>query len=250
MVVVVALWGFATAATHGSLCTEVGSPEVSRPRVFFRSSVRVFLVSSSVRNVGLLGVNRPWLVIGRLSLSLLKQDLLRKDRALAETVIPPKKTLLSTSLIIGEVYSWLYLAIVIDLYSRKVIGWAMDKRMKADLVNKALRHAIASRNPAEGLIWHTDRGSQYASKSHRKLIVKEGIKQSMSRKGNCWDNAPSESFFATLKKELVYLEVFKTREQAKKAIFEYIEVFYNRQRIHSANDYWAPTMFEEMLIAA
>ncbi len=140
---------------------------------------------------------------------------------------------------------WMYLAVVIDLYSRRVVGWAMDDNMRTPLVNNALLMAIWSRKPAEGLLWHTDRGSQYASDSHRKLLEEHKITQSMSRKGNCWDNAVSESFFHTLKTELTHHLTFTTREEAKKVIFEYIEVFYNRQRLHSANDYVAPEVFEK-----
>lgn len=140
---------------------------------------------------------------------------------------------------------WLYLATVIDLFSRKIIGWSMSNNMKADLVNNALLMAIWQRKPAKGLIWHTDRGSQYCSDSHLKIIKQHGIKQSMSRKGNCWDNAVAESFFHTIKTELMYQHKFKTREEAKHAIFEYIEVFYNRVRMHSANDYLSPVKYEE-----
>ena len=139
---------------------------------------------------------------------------------------------------------WLYLATVIDLYSRKIVGWSMSNNMKAELVNNALLMAIFTRKPARGLIWHTDRGSQYVADSHLKIIKQHGIIQSMSRKGNCWDNAVAESFFATLKNELVYQQKFNTREEAKQAIFEYIEVFYNRVRVHSANDYLSPADYE------
>ncbi len=121
---------------------------------------------------------------------------------------------------------WLYLAVVIDLFSRRVVGWSMDSRMKAPLVNNALSMALWSRKPARGLISHTDRGSQYASDSHRDLLENHGVIQSMSRQGNCWDNAVPESFFHTLKGELMHQQSFKTREEAKTAIFEYIEVFY------------------------
>jgi putative transposase len=145
---------------------------------------------------------------------------------------------------------WLYLATVIDLYSRKVVGWSMDSSMKADLINKALLMAIWQRKPAKGLIWHTDRGSQYASDSHVKITKQHHIIQSMSRKGDCWDNAVAESFFHTLKTELTHQLKFKTREEAKHAIFEYIEVFYNRIRIHSANDYLSPVEFESIQFAA
>ena len=141
---------------------------------------------------------------------------------------------------------WLYLAVVIDLYSRKVVGWAMDDNMKTKLVNDALLMAIWQRKPPTGLIWHTDRGSQYASDSHRFILQQHRIVQSMSRKGNCWDNAVSESFFHTLKTELIFQKRFETRQEAKTAIFEYIEVFYNKTRIHSANNYLSPTDFEKL----
>lgn len=141
---------------------------------------------------------------------------------------------------------WLYLAVVIDLFSRQVVGWAMADNMRADLVNRALLMAIWKRKPNRGLLWHTDRGSQYASDSHRQILQEHGIKQSMSRKGNCWDNAVSESFFHTLKTEMVHHVKFKTKEEAKQTIFEYIEAFYNRVRMHSTNDYLSPVEFEQV----
>ncbi len=141
---------------------------------------------------------------------------------------------------------WLYLSTVIDLYSRKVVGWSMNCNMKAELVNNALLMALWQRKPIKGLVWHTDRGSQYASDSHRAIIKQHYITQSMSRKGYCWDNAVAESFFHTLKTELTHQCKFKTREEARHAIFEYIEVFYNRIRIHSANDYLSPVEYETL----
>ena len=117
----------------------------------------------------------------------------------------------------------------------------------AELVNQALAMAICQRPPAAGLIMHTDRGSQYGADSYRQLLTQHGIEPSMSRKGNCWDNAVAESFFHTLKTELVYMEDFNTHEQAQTAVFEYIEVFYNRQRCHSANGYLAPLVYEQTL---
>lgn len=140
---------------------------------------------------------------------------------------------------------WLYLAIVLDLFSRKIIGWSMDSNMKAELVNNAVLMAIWQRKPPKGLVWHTDRGSQYCAASHAKIIKQHGIIQSMSRKGNCWDNAVAESFFHTIKTELIYQTKFETREEAKHVIFEYIEVFYNRIRMHSTNDYLSPIQYEE-----
>jgi putative transposase len=141
---------------------------------------------------------------------------------------------------------WLYLATVIDLYSRKVVGWSMQDNMRVSLVNDALLMAIWTRKPARGLLWHSDRGVQYACKDHRDVLDDHGIIQSMSRKGNCWDNAVAESFFHTLKTELVYHLKYKTREEARCSIFKYIETYYNRKRLHSANDYLAPEVFEKV----
>ena len=142
---------------------------------------------------------------------------------------------------------WLYLAVVLDLCSRAVVGWSMADHMRAELVNQALSMAIYQRQPAAGLIMHTDRGSQYGAESYRQLLHQHEIQPSMSRKGNCWANAVAESFFHTLKTELVYMEDFDTHEQAQTAVFEYIEVFYNRQRCHSANGYLAPLVYEQTL---
>jgi len=141
---------------------------------------------------------------------------------------------------------WLYLATVIDLYSRKVVGWSMDDTMKVSLVNDALNMAIRHRNPPKGLLWHTDRGSQYASYSHKDLLLQNGIVQSMSRRGNCWDNAVAESFFKSLKNELIYQRYFYTKKQAKAEIFEYIEFYYNRIRSHSYLGNLSPVRFEEI----
>ena len=140
---------------------------------------------------------------------------------------------------------WLYLAVLIDLYSRAVVGWAMSERMTAQLVNDALMMAIWKRKPLHGLMLHSDRGSQYASSLYQKTIKNHGAICSMSRKGNCWDNAPSESFFHTLKTELTHHRHYQTREDAKQEIFEYIEVFYNRQRRHSTIGYQTPLGYEE-----
>jgi transposase InsO family protein len=142
---------------------------------------------------------------------------------------------------------WLYLAIVLALCSRAVVGWSMANHMRAELVNQALSMALYQRQPAAGLIMHTDRGSQYGADSYRQLLSQHGIEPSMSRKGNCGDNAVAESFFHTLKTELTYLEEYDTHEDAQTAVFEYIEVFYNRQRCHSANGYLAPLVYEQTL---
>jgi transposase InsO family protein len=139
---------------------------------------------------------------------------------------------------------WLYLAVVLDLFSRKVVGWAMDSSMESDLVISALHMALQSRQPNKGLLHHSDRGSQYASKDYQKLLNDYKISSSMSRKGNCYDNASMESFFATLKQELVYHHQYQTRQEAKQDIFEYIQVWYNRKRKHSSLGYRSPDQFE------
>lgn len=139
---------------------------------------------------------------------------------------------------------WLYLASIIDVFSRKVVGWAMDETMKTELALSALRMALGERKPEAGLVHHSDRGSQYASKEYRDTLQASGIICSMSRKGDCYDNALKESFFHTLKTELIRDSGFKTRASAKTAIFDYIEAFYNRIRLHSALDYRSPAEFE------
>jgi len=145
---------------------------------------------------------------------------------------------------------WLYLAVVIDLCSRAVVGWSMSQWLKAPLVTAALQMAIDQRQPRPGLIMHTDRGSQYVADSYQQILAQQQMIPSMSRKGNCWDNAVAESFFHTLKTECLYLENLETRDQARDAVFDYIEVFYNRQRRHSANGYLAPLVFEQLQKAA
>ena len=139
---------------------------------------------------------------------------------------------------------WLYLAVILDLYSRRVIGWAMGHRLTVDLAERALIMALANRRPRAGLLHHSDRGSQYAATSYQQLLATHGVTVSMSRKGNCWDNACIESFFGTLKRELVYHRHYATREDATRDIFEYIEVFYNRQRRHSTLGSHSPAEYE------
>jgi putative transposase len=141
---------------------------------------------------------------------------------------------------------WLYLASVMDLYSRKIVGWAMDKTMPKELVISALKMAYKRQKPGEGIIHHSDRGVQYASSEYQKLLNRYNMIGSMSRKGNCYDNACIESFHGILKRELVYQTKYKTREEAKKSLFEYIEFFYNSKRIHSTLGYYTPNEFEQM----
>lgn len=145
---------------------------------------------------------------------------------------------------------WLYLACVMDLSSRRIVGWSMSERMKTDLVSQALKSAYGLRKPAAGLIMHTDRGSQYASADHRRLIQDYEMIQSMSRRGNCWDNAAMESFFKTLKVECIHRTRYASRAQAKLDIVDWIEGFYNRQRIHSSIDYKTPVGMESLIMTA
>jgi transposase InsO family protein len=139
----------------------------------------------------------------------------------------------------------LYLAVVLDLFSRRAIGWALSERLERGLALDALTMALKQRQPSSGLLHHSDRGSQYASHEYQQLLAQHGILSSMSRSGNCWDNAVAESFFATLKLELVYQTRWSTRAEARSAVFEYIELFYNRQRRHSALGYLCPSQFEQ-----
>jgi len=140
---------------------------------------------------------------------------------------------------------WMYLAVILDLYSRKVVAWSLAERMTASLVCNALDAAVQLRQPKPELTFHSDRGSQYASHAFRRRLWRHGMRQSMSRKGDCWDNAVAESFFATLKKELVRNRAFDTRDHARAEVFEYIEVFYNRRRAHSLLSYATPDAFED-----
>ena len=144
---------------------------------------------------------------------------------------------------------WLFLAVIVDLFSRQIVGWSIDKTMTRELVLSALRQACFKRKPGTGLIFHSDRGSQYCSKDFRKELKLHRMLQSQSRKGDCWDNAVVESFFHTLKTEAIFHEVFETRAQAEAFIFEWIESFYNRTRIHSTLGYLSPVAFEERACA-
>jgi len=144
---------------------------------------------------------------------------------------------------------WLYLACVLDACSRRIVGWSMSERMTKDLVLDALRMAVGRRRPdcLKGLLHHSDRGSQYASAAFQSLLREKNISCSMSRRGNCWDNAMMESFFATLKKERIHQETYATRAAARSSVFDYIERFYNRLRRHSALGHLSPEQFEQAL---
>jgi putative transposase len=156
----------------------------------------------------------------------------------------PNEKWLSDITYISTDEGWLYLACVLDLHGRDIVGWSMDERMKKSLVINALRQAKMRRGNPKGVLAHSDRGSQYCSHSYQKELKKDGFICSMSRKGNVWDNAPMESFFGKLKQEWLNGKRFRTREDAKRAIFWYIEVYYKRYRLHEANNYQTPNDFQ------
>jgi transposase InsO family protein len=160
------------------------------------------------------------------------------------TVTHPNRVWAGDITYVWTTEGWLYLAVVLDLYSRLVIGWAMGQRLTRELAEQALLMALTNRQPSAGLLHHSDRGSQYAATQYQQVLTTYGITPSMSRKGNCWDNACVESFFGTLKRELVYHRQYATRQDATQDIFEYIEVFYNRKRRHSTLGYNSPAEYE------
>jgi putative transposase len=143
---------------------------------------------------------------------------------------------------------WLYLAVVMDLSSRRIVGWSLDHRLERFLPLSALSMAMARRRPRVGLLHHSDRGSQYASREYRELLEEQGARASMSRLGNCWDNAVVESFFATLKAELATDADWRTREEAKRSVVEYIDLWYNRKRRHQTLDYLTPVQYEHEVL--
>jgi putative transposase len=186
---------------------------------------------------------RPFVITTRANLDLVNSPNLIKDEGLEATDIDQIWVSDITYIPTGE--GWLYLCIVLDLCSRRIVGWSMRADMKADIIMEATKMALKTRNPPPGLIFHSDCGGQYKAKKFRRLLKRRGIRQSMTFAGNCYDNATAESFFGTLKTELVHRLKFETREQAKAAIFEYIEVFYNRFRLHSSIGYQSPVEFEK-----
>ena len=156
----------------------------------------------------------------------------------------PNKTWVTDITYIWTPEGWLYLAVILDLFSRRVVGWGMSEQITRKLALDALDMALFQRQPPRGLIHHSDRGSQYASGDYRRMLAANQIVCSMSRRGDCWDNAVAESFFSTIKLELVYESEWATRSEARAAIFEYLEVFYNRERLHSSLGYLSPAAFE------
>jgi transposase InsO family protein len=165
------------------------------------------------------------------------------------TVDKPNKTWVSDVTFLWTNEGWLYLAVTLDLFSRKVIGWSMSDRLTTDLVLNCLDSALSCRQMDGELIHHSDRGKEYASYEFKSHLAQRGILQSMSRKADCWDNAVAESFFHTLKAELIERRGFASRKEARENVFEWIEVFYNRQRLHSTLGYQSPAVYEKNIAA-
>ncbi|GHO98727.1 transposase [Reticulibacter mediterranei] len=162
------------------------------------------------------------------------------------TAIEPNTKWTTDITYIPTMQGWLYLAVILDLYSRAVVGWSMSGCCDEELVENALKMAVLRRRPKAGLLHHSDRGSQYTSRAYRLRLEQSGIMASMSRKGNCWDNAAMESFFGSLKEECMGSDVYSSHEQARQALFEYLEIYYNRQRRHSTLGYVSPLMYEQL----
>ena len=166
------------------------------------------------------------------------------------TATSPNRVWVGDVTFIATHSGWLYLSVLLDLYSRKVVGWSMSNSNNGQLVKDALVMAVAHRQPSQVLFLHTDRGATYAMQSYRDTLTRYGMVSSMSRKRDCWDNAVAESFFANLKNELIYWYNFRSRDEARTAIFDYIEVYYNRQRLHQTLNYQTPEQFERMSYVA
>jgi putative transposase len=229
-------------AIHGEVKARDGSPRIHAELVARGEPCCVNTVARLMRREGIAAKTRRKFRVTTDS---------NHDRPVAENVVnrqfQPQEadrtwTADITYIATGE--GWLYLAAVEDLYSKRIVGWSMGERIDSRLVVDALEMAVARRLPGAGLVAHSDRGSQYASEHYQRLLAGHGITCSMSRRANCWDNAPMESFFATLKKELVHDEDYATRDEARASLFEYIEVFYNRVRRHSALGYRSPVEYE------
>jgi transposase InsO family protein len=226
--------------SHGTY----GSPRVWRELQALKRRVGRCRIERLMRSAGICGVTpRPYRVT--------------TDSGHALPIAPNRLLARSSPKRLDEVWAgditylrtaegWPYLSVVLDLYSRRVIGWSVSQGLETQLPEASLMMALRRRGIARGCVHHSDRGSQYASRSYRRLAEAHGLDLSMSRKGNCWDNAAVESFFATLKKELVYPSRWRTRHEASKDLYEYIEVFYNRYRLHSSLGYQSPVVFEQV----
>jgi transposase InsO family protein len=200
-------------------------------------------VARIMRQKGLVGrCRRRWTKTTLSDPEVTAVDLLK--RAFGPGTVQVDRVYVSDITYIWTWEGWLYLATVIDLASRRVVGWAMAEHMRTELVSDALRMALAARRPAPGLIFHSDRGTQYTSKEFTDLLAEHQMVQSLSRPRQCWDNAVAESFFSSLKLELIDRRPWATRAQVRRAVVDYIEVFFNRQRLHSSLNYLTPAEYE------
>ena len=225
-----------------------GSPRVHKALAAEGRHVGRKRVVRLMRERGLIARKKPRFVVTTDS----RHDLPVARNLLARRFNPEKiNTAWATDITyLATAEGWLYLDVIIDLCSRRVIGWSTSDSLERALCIDALQTALLERRPPPGLVHHSDRGTQYASAEYRDLLQQNGIVCSMSRRANCWDNAVAESFFSTLKTELVGGRVYPTREQARLAVFEYIERFYNRKRLHSSIGYRSPAEYEAMMTAA
>ncbi len=233
----------AIKVVHGEVKARYGSPRVHAELVARGEPCCVNTVARLMRREGIAAKTKRKFRVTTDS---------KHDRPVAENVLDrrfepeaPNRAWTADITSVATHEGWLYLAAVEDLYSRKIVGWSMGSRIDSRLVVDALKMALARRLPGESLVAHSDRGSQYASEHYQGLLADHGITCSMSRRANCWDNAPMESFFASLKKELTRSEIFATRAEARASLFEYIEVFYNRIRRHSSLGYKSPAEYEK-----
>ena len=224
-----------------------GSPRVLRDLREAGEHVGKNRVARLMRGAGLVARRRGYRVATTDSQhdQPIAPNLVNRQFAVAE----PNRVWVSDITYVPTRAGWLYLAVVLDLASRRVVGWAMRDQLASELALSALRMALQARRPRPGLMHHSDRGIQYASLAYRHLLEQHGARISMSRRGNCWDNAVAESFFATLEFELIQRRRWNTKDEARRAIFRYIEVWYNRQRRHSTLDYVSPATYEERMAA-
>src|SRR3954470_9581367 len=232
----------AIKAVHGEVKARYGSPRIHAELVARGETCCVNTVARLMRREGIAAKTKRKFRVTTDS---------NHDRPVAANVLDrrfdseaPNRAWTAAITYVATGEGWLYLAAVEDLYSRRIVGWSMSSRIDSRLVVDALEMALARRLPGEGLVAHSDRGRQHASEHYQGLLASHGIVCSMSRRANCWDNAPMESFFATLKKELVHDEGYATREEARGSLFEFIEAFYNRARRHSSLGYRSPVEYE------
>jgi len=228
---------------HRDTCGRYGSPRIHIELKDQGRGASRGRIERLMRNQGIRAITarprRVWTTDSRHDLPIAPNLLERNFTADA-----PNRIWLADITYVETDEGWLYLATLLDLYSRKIVGWAMADHLRADLPLTALKMAISAQRPGAGLVHHSDRGVQYASENYRRLLQSAGFRVSMSRKGDCYDNAPMESFFHTLKTELVHHRHYATRQQATRDVFVYIEAFYNRIRRHSAIGYISPIQME------